>query len=161
MKTVFIEHYDRTGEIPEVPCVTGCQCPRPEITDDNPNGIYWCEAHGRKKTARQWIKCQTEPGMFLSYRNDPPPPAAAVKPKTPCKNCGGSKIWDFAKSIAAFMADGCKTVTAEQYQERLAVCDGCENRVKARCAICGCFVAVKAKGRAWECPEGRWAIHPP
>lgn len=77
MKTVFTRHFDTTGKIPEdVPCVTGCTCKRPEITVDSPKGIFFCKNHGRKKTRRQWIKCQTEPACFLRYRNDPPPPAA-------------------------------------------------------------------------------------
>lgn len=62
--------------------------------------------------------------------------------------------------LAAFVADGFSTVTREQYAERLRICQGCRKRVGRRCfggeKPCGCFLAVKAKGRVWQCPENRW-----
>jgi len=64
--------------------------------------------------------------------------------------------WDLTKSLAAFAADRFRTVDADEYQQRLAVCDGCEERDGARCGVCHCYVAVKAKGKVWHCPVGKW-----
>jgi hypothetical protein len=67
---------------------------------------------------------------------------------------------NLAKALLEFAADGCKTVTREQYEERLRICDGCELllRDQWRCthASCGCFLRTKANGRVWKCPLNRW-----
>lgn len=68
------------------------------------------------------------------------------------------QVWDLAESMSAFVADGCKTVNAEEYSRRLSVCD--QNPYHCRrgslCTVCGCVVAIKAKGRVWQCPIGLW-----
>ena len=66
------------------------------------------------------------------------------------------QAWNLARSLADFVADGCKTVTREQYQARLKVCDSCEHRRSNRCMKCGCRLSLKAQGRAFKCPEGKW-----
>jgi DNA-directed RNA polymerase subunit RPC12/RpoP len=66
------------------------------------------------------------------------------------------QAWNLASALAAFVADGCWTLTADQYRERLVVCDTCEHRRRNRCRKCGCRLAIKAKGRAFRCPEDRW-----
>lgn len=67
------------------------------------------------------------------------------------------QAWNLAKSLAAFVADGCKLVSKPDYQARLKICDTCEYRRHNRCLKCGCRLSVKAQGRAFRCPEGRWA----
>ena len=64
--------------------------------------------------------------------------------------------WNLARSLADFVADGCKTVDDGEYRRRLEVCDPCEHRRNTRCVKCGCNLALKAKGRAFKCPEGKW-----
>ncbi len=66
------------------------------------------------------------------------------------------KAWNLAEAVAAFVADGLKTVTPEQYQERLSICDGCDRRRDNVCLECGCRLSVKARGRAFQCPLGKW-----
>ena len=93
MKNTWLCQFDTTGEIPkDLKCSSGCSCKRPEITADNPGGIFWCErannGKGRRKTARQWVKCQTEPASFLRYLHGPPPPAASLKPRNTGKGLG-------------------------------------------------------------------------
>jgi len=62
--------------------------------------------------------------------------------------------------LAAFVADRWHTVTRDEYAERLRICQLCRKRVGRRCFggkdPCGCIVAIRAKGRVWECPENRW-----
>lgn len=64
--------------------------------------------------------------------------------------------WNLAHSLKAFVADGFKTVTAEQYAARLKICDACEQRRGTRCMKCGCGLSWKARGRAFQCPLGKW-----
>ncbi len=66
------------------------------------------------------------------------------------------QAWNLARSLTHFVADGCKTVTKEQYQERLEICDGCDHRRSNRCMKCGCRLSLKAQGRAFKCPAGKW-----
>lgn len=66
------------------------------------------------------------------------------------------QAWNLAASLAAFVADGCRTVDAEEYERRLKVCDTCEHRRANRCLKCGCRLAWKARGRAFRCPIGKW-----
>ena len=71
------------------------------------------------------------------------------------------QAWDLARSLAAFVSDGCRLVSAEQYRQRLEICDGCARRVGNRCRECGCRLALKAGGRAFRCSRQQWpAIEP-
>jgi len=96
------------------------------------------------------------------------PRVRRCRPKQPQKKkrhgCGGcgkkpkfaKQVWDLAKSLAEFAGDGLRTVDTEEYAARLSVCDGCGERDGARCRVCGCVVALKARGRVWRCPMGKW-----
>jgi len=67
-----------------------------------------------------------------------------------------TRVWNLAKSMRAFVADGMTTVDEAQYQRRLEICDGCEQRWNDDCKICGCRLSLKARGRAFSCPLGLW-----
>jgi hypothetical protein len=54
------------------------------------------------------------------------------------------------------VGDGCGIVEDEQYRRRLEICSTCDRRAGKRCAACGCWINVKARGRAFRCPIGRW-----
>jgi len=82
---------------------------------------------------------------------DPPPIQVAKHPPSLAR-----QAWNLATSLADFVADGCKTVSEEQYRERLEICDGCAHRRHNRCMKCGCRLSLKAQGRAFKCPEGKW-----
>ena len=66
------------------------------------------------------------------------------------------QAWNLAESLASFVADGCHLVTAEQYRQRLEICDVCEARRENRCMVCGCRLSLKSRGRAFQCPLNRW-----
>ncbi len=66
------------------------------------------------------------------------------------------QVWNLTQSLAAFAADGFRTVSAEEYEGRLSICDGCSERRGNRCLQCGCFLSKKARGRAFRCPLGKW-----
>lgn len=83
-------------------------------------------------------------------------------PRVPCGVASSfpplkRQAWNLAKSLASFIADGCRTVDAEEYARRLAICDVCDRRKNRRCLDCGCGIDIKARGRAFQCPNGKWA----
>jgi len=50
----------------------------------------------------------------------------------------------------------------EQHEERLATCETCPHLTPLqRCALCGCFVIIKAKVSTQSCPDRRWQDHRP
>lgn len=64
--------------------------------------------------------------------------------------------WNVAAATAAFVADGAKTVSETEYKARLDICELCDRRRDTRCLECGCRVTLKARGRAFRCPLGKW-----
>ncbi len=58
--------------------------------------------------------------------------------------------------LADFVCDGFRTASAEAYRQRLEICDGCDQRRGNRCMKCGCRLSLKARGRAFQCPLGKW-----
>ena len=67
-----------------------------------------------------------------------------------------AQAWNLASSLAAFIADGCETVSPEDYSARLAICDTCDRRQGNFCRECGCNLSLKATGRAFKCPLNKW-----
>jgi hypothetical protein len=45
-----------------------------------------------------------------------------------------------------------------QYQDRMAICEGCDKLDKHsyQCRKCGCFMKIKAKMPGKSCPLGKW-----
>jgi len=60
------------------------------------------------------------------------------------------------QSVVAFVGDGCGIVDDQQYRRRLEICQTCGQRTGMRCAACGCWINVKARGRVFRCPIGKW-----
>ena len=80
----------------------------------------------------------------------PPEPRSQEPPPLP------RQAWNLAQALADFVADGLRTVTAEQYKRRVEICDTCPERRGNRCLKCGCRLALKARGRTFKCPLGKW-----
>jgi hypothetical protein len=53
---------------------------------------------------------------------------------------------------------GLPKLTAEEIERRMATCRRCENFIhgQSRCALCGCFAALKSRMRSQHCPVGKW-----
>lgn len=88
------------------------------------------------------MTCDQTPSTARTNRRRPPPL--------------GRQAWNLTRSLAAFVADGCRTVSERQYRRRLETCDGCDRRRGNRCLECGCRLSLKARGRAFACPLGKW-----
>ncbi len=82
-------------------------------------------------------------------------PAERPLPKLP-------GLWTRAKSLGkalvAFAMSGFSTVSKSEYARRIGICKRCEFRIPKpnQCGACGCFLAGKARGKAWKCTIGRW-----
>ncbi|MEZ6064052.1 MAG: hypothetical protein R3C19_27210, partial [Planctomycetaceae bacterium] len=66
------------------------------------------------------------------------------------------QAWNVTQAVASFLADGCRTLDEDAYRRRLEICEDCEQRQGNRCMSCGCQLLVKARGRAFQCPLGKW-----
>jgi hypothetical protein len=56
------------------------------------------------------------------------------------------------------LLSGTPPVTAEAIAARMETCRACEHFIHGqnRCALCGCFAALKARLRSQHCPAGKW-----
>ena len=66
------------------------------------------------------------------------------------------KAWNLAETLAAFVADGCQTTTRDEFAARLRICEGCDSRHENVCLACGCYLPLKARLRAADCPLEKW-----
>ena len=64
----------------------------------------------------------------------------------------------FVMAMGKLAADGFRLADEEEFKRRVAICESCGrfNSRTGRCRECGCYGKIKAKGRIWECPEGKW-----
>jgi hypothetical protein len=69
---------------------------------------------------------------------------------------------NITKSTANFIKGGMKIVTDEQLQERLKICNNCDNfdaaafKGTGRCKLCGCSTMLKLKMATEKCPIDKW-----
>jgi Family of unknown function (DUF6171) len=59
-------------------------------------------------------------------------------------------------SVVTFVGSGGGLVDETEHRRRLEICAACDLLRGNRCAACGCFIKVKARGRVFRCPIGRW-----
>lgn len=113
--------------------------------------------HQRVRTPGQRVSHPVCQSCTMRLTESPPPPV-----NTPATSCCGrgpsiwTKGWNAAVAVAQFLADGATTLTAEEYQARLDVCEICDQRRNNTCSACGCNLTIKARGRAFACPLGKW-----
>lgn len=67
-----------------------------------------------------------------------------------------SRVWNLSKSLKSFVDDGFTTVDRAHYERRLRICHACPQRWNDDCKLCGCRLSLKARGRAFSCPLGKW-----
>ena len=120
-----------------------CRCP---VCGDVRLSRFPCE-----KLANHCGKSPTVPEEIarLVAPEKPPEPPADLPPIF-------QQAKHFAHDIAAFVSDGFKMVSREEYIARLAICAECEHRKGNRCDVCGCWISFRARGRAWTCELGKW-----
>mgnify|MGYP003335328406 CR=1 FL=1 len=102
--------------------------------------------------------CRVCPKRNTPCDNPKPVPDAADLTQNTVQQVPGilRQTWDLLVSLKDFVADGMATVSSEEYETRLRICDTCEFRKMNRCIKCGCHLSIKARGRAFKCPAGYW-----
>jgi len=80
-----------------------------------------------------------------------------------CKSCKPKIFkWKYIKNFIKFIyigiKSGFKTVSFEEYNNRLNMCMGCMflSPDGDRCTDCGCWIKNKAKWKVEDCPQGFW-----
>jgi hypothetical protein len=133
------------------------------LWDDEEEYRRWSRA--ARDRSRFWQPDRLAPiyrDFFNGLRPQPNPPLLPEEPEQSEQRGKeafpplSTQAWSLAQAVATFVGDGFRTVAAAQYQKRLEICDACDRRSGSRCAACGCWVALKARGRRFTCPLGRW-----
>jgi hypothetical protein len=90
-----------------------------------------------------------------AVRAEPVTPAAerADQPAFPPLT---TQVASLFQSAVAFVGDGLAIVDDAEFRRRLDVCRSCDRRAGKRCTACGCWIGLKARGRAFTCPLGLW-----
>jgi hypothetical protein len=127
-----------------------CKCTGDEDADEM---TFYCQYHECRKTRKLHRLCRRSDG-FRQLWNEGRGPGQAGKQLPPVALQG----WNLAKALAAFLTDGCKFVAVDEYRRRLEICDECVERTGNRCAKCGCALPIKARGRVFRCPIGKWDV---
>lgn len=79
-----------------------------------------------------------------------------------CRRCLLSEIDrdGVYKTVLEYIASLDETVKCgrEEYEARLEICRACDHLTNGMCALCGCFVEVRAVKRVQNCPDlpHRW-----
>lgn len=65
---------------------------------------------------------------------------------------------NFVVAAAEHVGSGLSEVAPEVAEQRLALCQPCENYRTSdnRCSLCGCGVSLKATWVSSRCPMGKW-----
>ena len=67
------------------------------------------------------------------------------------------KVKQFTRELATYVANGAPNVNAEEYEERLEICNSCEHITeKFTCNQCGCNMTMKSKWATSSCPKDKW-----
>lgn len=123
---------------------------------------FFCR-HTRVRSSRSLVNpticqmCEWRSVPCSKPRRVPDDPLADVPPAPVVEFPSvAQRVWDLAGSLRSFVADGLKTVTKEDYAIRLEICESCDQRRGNWCRQCGCFLTLKATGRAFRCPLSKW-----
>ena len=74
------------------------------------------------------------------------------------KKCCSVNLFKSAMETTLRLAEDSSKATAEQKEERLAICRECEflNAEKMVCMKCGCWLELKTQFANMSCPIGKW-----
>lgn len=88
-----------------------------------------------------------------------------ISPNARRKGKGGGgcckRAVTFAKTMAAWAADGLKIASATEQAERRQICETCPLNSEGWCSACGCHINEKIKLRVSFCPTAKWFVGQP
>ena len=91
------------------------------------------------------IRITLTPYPFPEVRGEPAASEPACRQAFPPLTTQAVNLFQAA---VVFVGDDCALVDEAEYRRRLDVCPTCDRRAGKRCTACGCWIGVKARGRA-------------
>ncbi len=99
----------------------------------------------------------------MAARPSPAEKNGVVLVKPPCRRClledlpSGSVLAANIRDLIAQLPPECRT-PAQEEKERLDTCRSCEHLSEGMCALCGCYVELRAARNKSRCPDlpDRW-----
>lgn len=103
--------------------------------------------------AGEWL--EIDPAALAALREQFRPKSPPSPPSVPVMAATLARA--AAAETAALLA-GVPPLDAAQIAARLEICRGCGEFIPGqnRCALCGCFAALKTRLRSQHCPAARW-----
>ena len=98
----------------------------------------------------EWLEIPAEAMAELRDQFRPKPPPAAVMARNLAQAAGAE--------VKARIA-GTPPLDPIEIEQRMATCRACYEHFiqsQSRCALCGCFAALKSRMRSQHCPVGKW-----
>jgi hypothetical protein len=107
----------------------------------------------------EWAADPARAGAVVRRHDFPPPAVGVPAPTSPPPLVG--RIANFLKAAGRHVAAGMPAASPELQAARLAVCDGCDQRLPGgTCAGCGCNLSIKSSWLGEVCPKGKWPTAP-
>lgn len=125
---------------------TPCDCPL----------AGYCQRHGIVKIERWHALCKSRLDYWKLYEAGIGPGQSGLLESQGASPSLLQKVGSLATAAVAFAADGFALVTHEQRDERLKICQGCDQLIANVCGKCGCYMPVKSRARAMQCPLSKW-----
>ena len=98
----------------------------------------------------EWLEIDAEALANLrdQFRPKTPPPVSVM-----AANLAKAAVGEVKARVA-----GVTKLDAGEIYRRMEICRGCEHFIHGqnRCALCGCFAALKSRMRSQHCPVGKW-----
>lgn len=116
----------------------------------------YCDRHGIQKHDRLRELCRTRRDYFDLWEGQ------HQDRLRQCDECEAKplRIRQFLRSFYRWIRSGFAVVGWQRESERLTACGECPYRRGLWCALCCCFLWLKARWATEDCPIGRWTSTP-
>ncbi len=125
--------------------------------------IYECEKLSCRMTPDWCQLYQTHDDYRRAWDEARGPGQIDSKPRKPARELPPfrEQAVNFLKAFAKWTGDCFRCVGQEEFDRRVGICMDCDLFIRrfgksGRCSECGCYGKLKALGRIWECPIGKW-----
>ena len=137
-------------------CIHNSKCECAELGGKGPPLTWLCPVLDKEMNASWTRLCRTRQDYFELWKDGTVyrPAAVPVAEVLPLR----TQVVSFLTAMAHFARDGFRVVDDEEFDLRVGICEACGlfDRRTGRCSVCGCKGKLKARGRVWACPKGKW-----
>jgi glycosyltransferase involved in cell wall biosynthesis len=165
----FLSTFFPKGLLPEAVPPNAPETPKPEKPPRPGGSFFEADVCAERRMCRQ---CRLDPGFQLAVLDafDEPKsdtssfecPHGITKDSLPEPKLPpiGEQVQNFAEAVARTakrLAEGKKVVASpEKRDERIKICEACDQLVGTRCAKCGCSTPAKVALEGEKCPMDCW-----